>query len=177
MSLWQRLKHVIVHRILGVADTPHRIAWGVLLGFVIGWTPTIGLQIVLYVATATLLRANKISGVPVLFISNPFTAVPLYWFAWKVGRFVLHGGGTGESATFAAVRAVLETPELSFWEGVLSAEFWSAITDMLIAMGLDLWVGCLLMGFATGIPGYFLTRWGVQAYRRARGSDVEPTPS
>ena len=62
--------------LLRVRDTPRRIAWGVFLGSVVAMTPTLGFQIVLYVAIATVLRANKLSGIPILFISNPITAVP-----------------------------------------------------------------------------------------------------
>src|SRR6056297_631558 len=43
-----RLKHLLVHNILHLDDTPHRIAWGVFWGFFIGATPTIGIQVLLY---------------------------------------------------------------------------------------------------------------------------------
>ncbi len=89
MSPFERLRRTIVHRILGVGDTPRRIAWGMFLGTMVGFTPTLGFQIMIYLALATLLRANKISGIPILFISNPLTAVPLYWSCWRVGAWVL----------------------------------------------------------------------------------------
>ena len=88
---WEKLKDVVVHKILGLDDAPSRIAWGVFLGCVVAMTPTLGLQILLYVSLATLLRVNKLSGIPILFISNPFTAVPLYGFCWWVGNLLLHG--------------------------------------------------------------------------------------
>ena len=164
--LWRRLKDVVVNRILGVADTPHRIAWGVLLGSVIAWTPTIGLQIVLYVAIATALRANKISGIPILFISNPVSAVPLYWFCWWVGNLILHGGGEMDPAVERALERQLSgEAEID----MLSGEFWSEIGGALGALGVELWLGSFVLGFATGIPLYFLTLAGVKTYRRARG--------
>lgn len=89
-DLWRRLQQIVFHNILHLDDTPHRIAWGVFLGTMIAFTPTLGLQIVLYIPIAALLRANKISGIPILFISNPFTAVPLYYTTWSVGAAVLH---------------------------------------------------------------------------------------
>jgi uncharacterized protein (DUF2062 family) len=154
MKLWARLRDIVVHRILGVADTPHRIAWGVFLGSVVAWTPTIGLQIMIYVAVATLLRANKISGVPVLFFTNPVTAVPVYWFAWKVGCGVL---GRSSAAGLAAVPRDLGEASLA------------EIGHALVGMGAELWVGCLVLGVITGLVGYAATYWGVLAFRRARG--------
>src|SRR5690606_17221590 len=84
VMLLDKFRQVLVHNILGLDDTPHRIGLGVLLGFLVAFTPTLGFQIIMYVALAALIRANKLSGIPILFISNPFTAVPLYWFVWKV---------------------------------------------------------------------------------------------
>jgi hypothetical protein len=89
-ELWRRLQQIVFHNILHLDDTPHRIAWGVFIGAMIAFTPTLGLQILLYLPIAALLRANKVSGIPILFISNPFTAVPLYYTTWSVGAAVLH---------------------------------------------------------------------------------------
>ena len=44
---WRRLKQIVLHNILHLDDTPHRIAWGVFIGAMIAFTPTLGLQIVL----------------------------------------------------------------------------------------------------------------------------------
>jgi len=173
VNLWRRLKNVVVHRILGVSDTPRRIAWGMFLGTVIAFTPTIGFQIMLYVAFATMLRANKVSGIPILFISNPFTAVPLYWFCWKVGAFVMGRGG-GDSEAFNALMERIEAgeetaAEKDIWTDIWTADFWSDVGNVLLDMGLELWVGSFVLGFACAIPLYFLTLVGVRSYRRAKG--------
>lgn len=173
MNLWQRLKNLVVHQILGVADTPHRIAWGVFIGGMIAWTPTLGLQIVLYLAFATLLRANKVSGIPILFISNPFTAVPLYWFAWKVGDTVLNddeaaAAGAAEVAErMQAAEANAEETDLL--TDIWTQEFWQDVGETLLSMGAELWLGGFIMGLVTAIPCYFLTLWGVRVFRRAKG--------
>lgn len=165
---WERLKHIMVSRVLGVSDTPHRIAWGVLLGFMVAWTPTIGLQIVMYVAIATLLRANKVSGIPFLFISNPVTAVPVYYLAWKVGALVLSAGEVSDGVPRDLIRSRLAraTASEGFWTRILSAEFWRDMVAMAVDMGAEIWLGSLLLGIATGVPAYFLSYWGVRAYRR-----------
>ena len=58
MRWWSRLRNVVVNRILGLNDTPHRIAWGVLLGFVVAFTPTVGLQMMIFVAVVQRLIGN-----------------------------------------------------------------------------------------------------------------------
>ncbi|NOY91077.1 MAG: DUF2062 domain-containing protein [Deltaproteobacteria bacterium] len=170
MSLWRRLRNVIVLRILGVADTPHRIAWGVLWGFLVAMTPTIGLQIVLYLMIATVLRANKVSGIPILFISNPFTAAPLYYFCFWLGGEVLHGGAA--EASREELMARISESASCMQHGLsdlFTLNFWHQVLDVFLALGADLWMGSLVLGLATGVPAYFLTLWGVRAYRRARG--------
>ena len=170
----RRAKNLIVHRILGVRDTPRRIAWGVFLGTIVAWTPTLGFQIMIYVAIATLLRANKVAGIPILFISNPVTAVPLYWSCWKVGDFLVNGG---EGATPEAQLEMQErlssseeaAAETDWWNDLLTAEFWEQLGQTLWDMGSELWVGSLVIGFTMAIPMYFVTLLGVRAFRKARG--------
>ncbi len=179
MVLWKRveqwLRNVLVHRILGVEDTPNRIAWGVFLGFVVGFSPTLGLQILLYVALATLFRVNKISGIPIIFISNPFTAVPLYYFNWQVGRFLLSGASfhiQQEQGDSMRIPNQAHADELD-WSSLLEPESWQSLWAVLVNLSLDLWLGSLVMGVFTGIPGYFLTLWAVGRYRRTQSLDPE----
>lgn len=170
--LWRRLKDVVVHRILGVDDTPKRIAWGVFLGFIVAMTPTIGFQIVMYIAIASVLRANKVVGIPILFISNPFTAVPLYWFAWWLGSAILHGG-VPEDPSEEAVRArVVDDTEAAepWYTRIFTSEFWETLGDQMLSIGAELWLGCAVLGLLTGIPAYFLTLWAVKRFRARRST-------
>lgn len=167
--LWRRLRDLVVHRILGVDDTPQRIAFGVFLGFLVAWTPTLGLQIVLYVTIASALRANKVVGIPILFISNPFTAVPLYWFAWWIGSIITHGGMPAGEPDEQVLRDRLAA-DGDWWIAIFTSDFWSNLGEQLWRLGAELWIGCLALGLATGIPAYFLTLWAVRAFRRRRGT-------
>jgi uncharacterized protein (DUF2062 family) len=171
VGLVQRARSAVVHGILGVADDPGRIAWGVFLGTVVAWTPTLGLQIVIYVMVATLLRANKLSGIPILFITNPFTAVPLYWLCWRVGAWILGTHGGDESALAAQLEsAEAEVGQQSLWSAIWTSEFWSALGETLLGLGKELWLGSAVLGVAMGLPLGLLTLWAVKAYRRARGA-------
>ncbi len=169
-GLWPKVKHLVVHNILHLDDTPHRIAFGVLLGFIVGATPTIGLQMLIYVAIATLLGANKISGILPVWLSNPVTAVPLYYTNWRIGRFMMGGGTVDKAATEKILEAVVGVPgqDQPLWERIFSPTFWSAALDAFMAMGAELWLGSLLVGVVLGVPAYWLTHRGVIAFRKRR---------
>lgn len=167
MRWLRRLREVIVNRILGLNDTPHRIAWGVFLGFVVAFTPTVGIQMGIYVVVATILRANKVSGIPPIWLTNPITVLPVYWACWRIGAFVL---GTDDDPDRG--RRVLERlagAEATWsWGRLFEGSFWVELGATLWALGAELWLGGLMVGVLLGAIAYPLTRWGVGAYRRAR---------
>ena len=177
MNLWGRLKDMVVTRILGLDDSPQRIARGVFLGFLVAMTPTLGLQIVLYVTLAAILRVNKVSGVPILFITNPVTALPLYGFCWWLGNVVLHGGQGASSWEDVRARLIEESSRSdSVYEQLLSADFWSSVGEAMAQLGGELWLGSLISGLVLGVPAYALALWGVRAYRRHGRYALNPEP-
>lgn len=169
VDLWRRLQQIIVHNVLHLDDTPHRIAWGVFIGAIIAFTPTLGLQILIYIPVATLLGANKVSGIPILFVSNPFTAVPLYYMTWKVGAAVIH---PDKEVTRATINGWLGSTGRAIRDNglgrLLQADFWQEAGRLIASTGAELWVGGLLCGLAVALPTYFLTRWGINAVRHLR---------
>jgi len=171
-----RARRAFARRVLGVEDTPHRIAWGVFLGFVIAFTPTIGFQIALYLAIATLLRANKVSGVPFLFISNPVTAVPLYWFTWKVGEVLLRSdasaAGPPRREELLALAVGRDGAAPSLLDSIATTQFWEQVGHTLLRLGGELWIGGVVIGLVTGVPAYFATIWAVRAYRARRAGSL-----
>lgn len=164
-ALVRRAKDVVIHRVLRADDTPHRIAWGVFLGVFVAWTPTLGLQIVIYLALAALLRANKASGIPFLFISNPFTAVPVYLFAWRVGSFLLRGERAEEQDRLSIEERLTQASDAETGS-LLDPENLRALWNMLLELGAELWLGGFVVGLLVGIPAYVLSYWGVREYRR-----------
>jgi hypothetical protein len=168
-ELWRRLKQIVIHNILHLDDTPHRIAWGVFIGAMIAFTPTLGLQIVIYLPLAALLRANKISGIPILFISNPFTAVPLYYTTWSVGAAVMH---PDKEVTRATIKTWLGNTGRALKDGgierLFESEFWYGAGRLLAGAGGELWMGALVCGLIVALPSYFMTRWGINAVRHLR---------
>jgi uncharacterized protein (DUF2062 family) len=168
MKWVRRVRDVIVHRILGLNDTPHRIAWGVFLGFVVAFTPTVGLQMLIYVVVASLLRANKMSGIPPIWLTNPVTMVPVYLGCWRIGAFVL--GTDGDPERGERIIADLAGAEAEFrWGRLVEGSFWAELGATLWELGAELWLGGFIVGATLGAIAYPLTHWGVRAYRRARG--------
>lgn len=168
-GLWPKVKHLVTHNVLHLDDTPHRIAFGVFLGFVVGATPTIGLQMLIYVAIAAVLGANKVSGILPVWLSNPITAVPLYYTNWRIGQF-LTGGSADDAASQKMLEALagLSGQDQPLWQRVVSPDFWKAAIDAFVALGVELWLGSLVVGVVLGIPAYWVTYRGVIAFRKRR---------
>ena len=82
-DIWRRTRRFLIVKVLHANDTPHRIALGIAIGVFIGLTPTVGLQMIIALALATALRANKVVCIPMVWITNPVTLVPIY-SAWAV---------------------------------------------------------------------------------------------
>ena len=69
-------------------------ARGLAAGVFTGCYPFFGLQIVLGVALASVVRGNHLLAAVGTWISNPITSLPLYWFNYQVGTWLL-GPGPG----------------------------------------------------------------------------------
>ncbi len=59
------------------------------IGVGIGMTPTIPFQMLLAFSIAWALRANRVCALVPVWITNPLTVVPVYYFNYRVGRFVV----------------------------------------------------------------------------------------
>ncbi|MDH5357768.1 MAG: DUF2062 domain-containing protein [Gammaproteobacteria bacterium] len=64
------------------------VAGGVALGLFIGFMPVLG-QMFIAAALAIVFRVNLPLAVMGSWITNPFTVAPIYFFAYKVGAWVL----------------------------------------------------------------------------------------
>jgi uncharacterized protein (DUF2062 family) len=148
-----RLKSFFIYRVLHVDDTPHRIALGVAVGIFITWTPTISLQMVLTVALSALLRANKVVGVPFVWISNPATLAPIYLPNYFVGCWILRQPRQNLEPLFQAWDRGLWDGLVAMWQTGWQG-FW------------PLWTGSIVVGGALGVLSYFATRFAVVRYRR-----------
>jgi uncharacterized protein len=127
-----------------------------------------GLQIVIYLLLAYAFRANRASGLLPVFLTNPITAVPVYYLNWRIGRWILHPAGLSQAelaAQRSAITAFVDNFQLS---QVFTGKFWESVGPAFRTFGLELMVGCLVFGLACGIGGYIATYYGVILYRRRR---------
>jgi len=152
----RKLKAFFIYRVLHVDDTPHRIALGVGIGIFITWTPTVGFQMLIVLALSWLLGANKLVGVPFVWISNPATLVPIFYPNYLLGKYVL--GSDCPDPDFGKAMAFsgtwLETVQ-NWWNATWQV-FW------------PLWVGSIIIGGALGLISYAVIYYAVVKYRKLR---------
>lgn len=86
---WLRMLRYCYFRIVRLQDSPRAIARGIACGVFAGSFPFFGLQIIIGVALAFFLRANKIAAAAGTWISNPFTYVPIFAFNYQIGCILL----------------------------------------------------------------------------------------
>lgn len=84
MALRDKLREVI-----STNDSPKKIALSFALGVFIGMSPLLGLHTILGIGAASLFRMNRFVTVVGLFITNPWTMVPIYTFSTWFGAKLL----------------------------------------------------------------------------------------
>ena len=77
-------------RLRRLKGDPRKIAWGMALGVFIGVTPTIPFHMISALALAHIFRISRIAAVMGVWISNPITIPPFYYFSFKIGKWLLY---------------------------------------------------------------------------------------
>ena len=152
-----------MHSVLHADDPPHRLALGVAIGMFVAFTPTIGLQMVLAAFIAWLLGGNKVITAPIVWISNPATMVPIYYWCYFVGRKILHEPGRD-----AAWWAEFRHPPAGWLPGI--SFYWSKFIDI----AAPLWVGSLLVASVLAYASYYLSYYAIRYYRLRRWGQLTP---
>lgn len=78
-----------IKQLLHTKDTPHRLAFAFAAGVFIGMSPLLGLHTILGVALAWIFGLNRIVTLTGVFITNPWTIVPIYTFSTWMGAKML----------------------------------------------------------------------------------------
>lgn len=133
---WYSSPRQLLRSILMLDDTAHSIALGTTVGMFIGMTPTVGVQMILVMlfayAVSPLFRFNRVAALITVYISNPLTVVPIYWFCYKVGALFFGGSRTAND-----FKRILEYNSFSEW--------WRTIVELFVNIGKPLVVGSLLV--------------------------------
>ena len=168
--MWRRGKRFIIHSILHADDSPERLARGVAVGVFMTFTPTIGLQMILVVSLAWLLRANKIVGLPFVWITNPFTFVPIYYPMYVIGAMI-----TGyDLVGIEWWKQLGHPPAIDWWNLAGMWEMFRFYLAKLTRVAVPLWVGSLLVSTVLGLLSYFVTLSFVRTYRIRHWGSVLP---
>jgi hypothetical protein len=72
-----------------VNDSPRKIAFSFAIGVFIGMSPFLGLHTVIGILVALIFRLNKFVTIVGVYVTNPWTIVPIYTFATWFGAKLL----------------------------------------------------------------------------------------
>jgi len=138
LAFRDRLREVIKLR-----ESPHKVALAFATGVFIGMSPLLGLHTLIGFAVVWIFRLNPFATLAGVYITNPWTTVPIYTFSTWLG------------AQFLGIEQII--PEIA----------WSDITFSYLLNSLKplVWpfiLGTLLMGFFTAIIGYIIIYWAVK---------------
>ena len=113
---------------------------------------------VLAVVTRPLFRFNQVAALITVYVSNPLTLVPIYWFNYKVGTVFIPGDVTREQ--FAGILK---------YSGF--AEWWEAVVVLFVSVGEPLILGSLIVATVCSIPTYPIIHWLVERRHRPQCSE------
>jgi uncharacterized protein (DUF2062 family) len=123
-------------------------ARGLAAGIFCGCFPFFGLQTLLGIGLASLVRGNHLLAAAGTWISNPFTYVPLYWLNYRLGSWLL-GPGQG-------------------WPGAQALRA-DAFTSLGWSVASRLLLGSTLVGVVCALAGGWLYWWWLEREQRQGG--------
>lgn len=157
---WWSHPRTLLRHILMLDDTPHSIALGTAVGVFVGMTPTVGIQMILVVVlsflTRRVFRFNVIAALIAIYISNPVTTVPIYWFDYTVGSLFFEGDNIKRE----------EFAQLLVYHSF--TEWWNHISTLFVRIGAPLLVGAAVVATPCGVVTYFLMRWLLLRFHRRK---------
>ncbi len=131
--------------LLMLDGTPHEIALGAAIGMFIALTPTVGIQMLIVLTVALLTRPffrfNKMAGLLAVYVSNPLTLVPLYWFNYTIGTIY-----------FPSTISRDEFAQIFEYHGL--QEWWHAMVHLFVDLGVPLLTGSLVVATLGGLVTY-----------------------
>jgi len=133
--------------ILQVKDTPHKIAMSFAFGVFWGVSPLLGIHTIGAFFTAWLLGLNRFVAVAGVYITNPWTIVPIYSFSLWLGTVIM------------GMKPFLLEVE---WKDIT----FIYLFNKLIPFIWPFIIGTFIVGVVSGIVSYFLIYSAVVRYKR-----------
>ncbi len=167
-SLPRRAAHACYRGLRGIVviqDSPHRIAWGVAIGTFVAYLPLVGIQMVIGAIVCKFLRANVYASIPMAWITNPLTIVPIFYVLFLIGGWFL-----GESMTYDEMKEMVDKiNEAGIWT-------WAGIKETISLIGLmfgPMLLGGIIVGLTNGALFYVITLKLVATYQLRRSKRRE----
>ena len=123
--------------ILTLKDSPHKLAMAFAVGIFIGMSPLFGLHTVLGLAIAWIFKLNRLVTITGVFVTNPWTIVPIYTLSTYVGAKCL------------GIKNII--PGID-WAHITFTYLLHEFKPLLMPFVL----GTLLVGFISAVIGYFI---------------------
>jgi uncharacterized protein len=155
-GVWHRIRHLAAS-----SEHPQRIAAAFAFGVFLSFSPFLGLQLVLGLSIATLLRLSRVAVFVGLWANLPWFMLPWYTLTTLAGAFLLRIPISPELTT--ELTAVMEHP-------IYRAAFWERLAEL---AGPFLWaylVGSTLGAVVVGLGTYA----ALAATLRRRGGIPNP---
>jgi uncharacterized protein (DUF2062 family) len=163
MQSWR----VVLRRVLRLRASPHEIALGCAAGAFISITPLLGVQTLLAIVLATLLRASVPAAILGTFVGNPLSWPFIWASTYAMGLQIVGLNGVFDPAVFQRDMSVLWSEVLERSPHVLDATatlLWPLLWPML--------AGSVPVGLLTGAVVYYISRNLVSAWRARRMTRV-----
>ncbi len=158
---------MLLRSILMLDDSAHSIALGTAIGMFIALTPTVGIQMLIVVCVAFVTRPffkfNQVASLITVYISNPLTIVPIYWFDYKIGTYYV--GGSLTQKDFARI---LEFEGFSGW--------WETVKQLLLEVGSPLIIGSLIVATFFSLMTYPIMLRLLMHFNRQTPADTPDEP-
>jgi uncharacterized protein (DUF2062 family) len=126
-----------LRNILAIKDSPHRLAVAFAAGVFIGMSPLFGLHTILGLIAAWVFGLNRIVTITGVYITNPWTIVPIYTFSTYIGAKCL------------GIKQILSEID---WAHITFSSFVHELEPLLMPFVF----GSLLIGFISAVISYFI---------------------
>lgn len=123
--------------LFSIKDTPHRLSLAFAVGVFVGMSPLLGLHTVLGIVAAWLLGLKKIPTLIGVYVTNPWTIIPIYTFSTWVGAKCL------------GINNIL--PEID-WRHLTLMMLFNELSPLLKPFVL----GSVIIGALSSLAGYFI---------------------
>jgi len=137
-----------LRQVIGIKDSPRKIALSFGIGVFLGMSPLLGLHTILGIVLAWGLRLNKFVTIVGVYVTNPWTIVPIYTFATWLGARLL------------GMDHIL--PEID-WHNIGIPELIRDLEPILPPFI----VGTIFLGLAGGLLGYVIIYYAVIKQRNS----------